>query len=114
MISIFWADSRHDEADQLAAPDIAERRSMNTSLDALEKRTFAALTCALGWARGFLSDVLDGDFSREQVQRMYDATAGSRITRSIGLTAADLDTDWREHVTNVEQRKIGSYDDAVT
>jgi hypothetical protein len=85
---------------------------MSTSADDLEKKKQAALAYALGWARGVLGDVLDGDFSREQVQRIYDATATSRIAASIGLTEADFDTDWNEHLTDAEKHKLQGYDAA--
>lgn len=86
-----------------------EHHHMSTSKDS-EKRKQAALAYALGCARGALSDVLDGDFSREQIQRIYDATAMIRIAGSIGLTEADFDADWTEHLTDAEQRKIQGYD----
>ena len=89
-----------------------EHHHMSTSTDASEKRKQAALAYALGCARGALSDVLEGDFSREQIQRIYDATATSRIAASIGLTEADFDTDWTEHLTDEEQHKIQGYDAA--
>jgi hypothetical protein len=85
---------------------------MSTSADDSEKRKRAALAYALGCARGALSDVLDGDFSREQIQRIYDATAARHIAASIGLTEADLDTDWTEHLTDAEQHKIQGCDAA--
>ena len=84
---------------------------MSTSSDELEKKKQAALAYALGWARSTLSDVLDGDFSREQVQRIYDATAAGRIAASIGLTDADLDgAEWSERLTEAEKHKIQGYD----
>jgi hypothetical protein len=85
---------------------------MSTSTDDSQKRKQAALAYALGCARGALSDVLDGDFSREQIQRIYDASAMSRIAASIGLTEADFDIDWTEHLTDEEQHKIQGYDAA--
>jgi len=86
---------------------------MSTSSDELEKKKQAALAYALGWTRGVLSDVLDGDFSREQVQRIYDATAMSRIAESIGLTEADFGgPEWIERLTEAEKHKIQGYDSA--
>ncbi len=71
----------------------------------LEKKKLAAITYALGWARSTLSAVLDGDFSREQVQRIFDATAASHIAESIGLREADFDVDW-ERLTEAEKHRI--------
>ena len=54
--------------------------------------------------------MLDGDFSREQVQRIYDATATSRIAESIGLTEADFGgAEWIERLTDAEKHKIQGY-----
>ncbi len=71
----------------------------------LQKKKLAAITYALGWARSALGDVLDGDFSREQVQRIFDATAASHIAESIGLHEADFAVDW-ERLTEAEKRRI--------
>jgi hypothetical protein len=87
-----------------------DHHHMSTSSNDLEKKKQAALAFALGCTRGVLSQVLFGDFSREEVQRIYDATAMSRVAQSIGLTEADFDTDWSEHLTNAEQHKIKGYD----
>ena len=77
----------------------------------LEKKKLAALAYALGWTRGVLSSVLDGDFSTEQVQRIYNATATNHIAKSIGLTEADFgDADWTDQLTEVEKHKIQGYD----
>ena len=84
---------------------------MSALTDDLEKRKMAALVYALAGARGALGDVLDGDFSREQVQRIHDATATSRIAQSIGLTEADFYIDWNEHLTDAEKHKLKGYDE---
>jgi hypothetical protein len=84
---------------------------MNPSKEELEKKKLAALAYALGWARGVLSDVLDGDLSREQAQRIYDATATARIAQSIGLQEADFgDVDWTDRLTEAEKHRIQGYD----
>ena len=84
---------------------------MSIRLDELEKNKLAALLYALGCARGVLSGVLDGDFSREQVQRIFDATAMSRIAENIGLSEADFDAvDLMERLTEAEKHKIQGYD----
>ncbi len=71
----------------------------------LEKKKLAAITYALGWARSTLSDVLAGDFSREQVQRIFDATAANRIAESIGVREADFDVEW-DRLTDAEKHRI--------
>ena len=84
---------------------------MSIPLDELEKRKLAALFYALGCARGVLSDVLDGGFSREQVQRILDATAMSRIAESIGLSETDFaGVDLMERLTEAERHKMQGYD----
>ena len=82
---------------------------MSTPKADLEKKKQAALAYALGWTRSVLGDVLDGDFSRDQVRRILDATATSRIAESIGLTEADFDTDW-DRLTDAEKHRIQGYD----
>jgi hypothetical protein len=77
----------------------------------LEKKKLAAIVYALSWTRGVLSDVLDGDFSREQAQRVYDASAMRHIAESIGLTEADFKVD-SEQLTEAEKHKIQGYDTA--
>ncbi len=71
----------------------------------LERKKLAAVTYALGCARSTLSDVLDGGFSREQIQRIFDATAVSHIAESIGIREADFDVEW-ERLTEAEKRRI--------
>jgi hypothetical protein len=84
---------------------------MSIPFDELEKKKLAALFYALGSARGVLGDMLDGDFSREQVQRILDATAMSRIAESIGLSEADFaGLDLIERLTEAEKHKIQGYD----
>jgi len=84
---------------------------MSTSEKDLEKKKLAAFVYALGWTRGVLSDVLDGDFSREQVQRIYDATASKHIAVSIGLTESDLAVDMHQ-LTDQEKHRLQGYDTA--
>ncbi len=86
-----------------------ELQTMSTPGTDLEKRKQAALAYVLGWTRSVLSDVLDGDFSPEQVQRILDATSTRRIAESIGLRETDFDVDW-ERLTDAEKRKIQGYD----
>ena len=87
-----------------------EPQHMNTPQN-LDKKKLAAIAYALGWSRGVLSDVLDGDFSRDQVQRIYDASAMKRIAESIGLTEADFDLDL-EQLSEAERHKIQGFDTA--
>ena len=77
----------------------------------LEKKKLVALAYALGWTRGVLSDVVDGDVSREQARRLYDASAIARIAKSIGLTEADFDLDL-ELLSEAEKHRIQGYDTA--
>lgn len=86
---------------------------MSTSADDLEKKKQAALAYALGWTRSALSGVLDNDSSREQVQRIFDATAMSHIAKSIGLTEEDFGgSDFLDRLSEVEKWRIQGYDSA--
>jgi hypothetical protein len=84
-----------------------------SNTDSQEKRKFAALAYALGVARGALSGVVDGDYTKEDAQRIYNATAGCRIAESLGLPSSALDVDWNDHLTNEEKYKIAGHDDAA-
>jgi hypothetical protein len=78
---------------------------MSTPEMELEKKKQVALAYALGWTRSVLSDVLDGDFSREQVQRIFDSTGARHIAESIGLKDSDFEVDWTR-LTEEEKHKI--------
>jgi hypothetical protein len=67
------------------------------------------LAFALAVARGALSDVIDGDFTAEQVQRVYDATGSARIAQSIGLPEDALDVYWDEYLSDAEKHKLQGY-----
>jgi hypothetical protein len=82
---------------------------MEDDIQRLQKQ-YAALAYALGLARGTLSDVIDGDFTDEQVQRVLDATATAQIAQSIGLTEDALDVDWNQYLSDAEKHKIKGYD----
>ena len=84
---------------------------MENDIQKLQKN-YAALAFALGVARGALSDVIDGDFSTEQVQRVYDATGSARIAQSIGLREDALDVYWDEYLSDAEKHRIQGYDSA--
>ena len=84
---------------------------METDIQKLQKN-YAALAFALGVARGALSDVIDGDFTAEQVQRIYDATGSARIAQSVGLREDALDVYWDEYLSDAEKHRIQGYDAA--
>jgi len=81
--------------------------TMSSPIDDKERKKLAAVLYALGWTRGVLYDVLDGDYSREDVQRIFDASATYRIAESIGLTEGDIvDLELMESLTEAEKEKI--------
>jgi hypothetical protein len=81
--------------------------------DDQERRKYAALAFALGVARGTLSGIADGDYTREDAQRIYDATAASRIAQSLGLPDDALDVYWDAYLTDAEKHKIAGHDNAA-
>jgi len=86
---------------------------MNQDIQSLQKK-YAALAFALGVARSALSDVIDGDFTIEQMQRVFDATAAFNIARSIRMPDDALDIYWDDHLNDVEKYRIKGFsaDDA--
>ena len=84
---------------------------MENDVHKLQKQ-YAALAYALGVARNVLSDVIDGDFTKEQVQRVYDSTASARIAQSIGLNEDALDVYWDEHLSDTEKHNIQGHGEA--
>ena len=84
---------------------------MEHEIHKLQKQ-YAALAFALGVARSALGDVIDGDFTAEQVQRVYDATTSHSIARSIGLREDALDVYWDEYLSDAEKHRIQGYDTA--
>lgn len=78
-----------------------------------EQRKYAALAFALGVARGALSGISDGDYTKEDAQRIYDATAASRIAQSLGLPDDALGVDWDKYLTDAEKHKIAGRDNAA-
>ncbi|PWU11232.1 MAG: hypothetical protein C5B50_23625 [Verrucomicrobia bacterium] len=79
------------------------------NLGNLEKKKLAATAYVLGWTRSTLADVLNGDYSREQAQRICDASATHRIAESIGLTEADWHVDF-ELLSETEKHKLQGYE----
>ena len=80
---------------------------MSSAIADKEKKKRAAVIYALGWTRSVLYDVLHGDFSREDVQRIIYATSTRRIAESIGLTESDIcDSELMELLTEAEKQKI--------
>jgi len=81
--------------------------------DDQEKRKYAAVAFALGVARGALSGIADGDYTKEDAKRIYDATAAFRIAQSLGLPDDALDVYWDEYLTDAEKHKIAGHDNAA-
>jgi len=75
-------------------------------MDNVNARNQAALTLALGCARGALLDVLSGEFTPEQIKHIYNTTSATNIASSIAVAEQDLETDWAVHLTDQEQQKI--------
>jgi type IV secretory pathway TrbF-like protein len=84
---------------------------MENDIHKLQKQ-YAALAYALGVARATLSTVIDRDFTAEEVQRVYDATAAVHIAKSIGLSEDALDVYWDEYLSDAEKHRIKGYDAA--
>ncbi len=82
---------------------------MKIAGDNVEKKKAAALAYALGCARSLLSDVLEGDFSREQARRIYEASATRNIAESIGMTEADFDFNL-DLLTEAEKHNLQGYE----
>lgn len=78
---------------------------MNGSNQDLAKR-YAAMAYALGLARGALSDVVSGEFDRDMVLRIYDATAAVRIAESLGVDEEAIAVDWDDYLNPLEKRKL--------
>jgi len=60
----------------------------------------------VGWHAGVERRVGRPISLASRFQRIDDATATSRIAASIGLTEADFDTDWSEHLTDASSTRF--------
>ncbi len=77
-----------------------------------EKKQYAAVYYALGWARGMLSGALDGTADRDEIQMVLDATGAAEIAKAIGMTEQDLFPDLDRHLTDAEKWAISKGTDA--
>jgi hypothetical protein len=68
---------------------------------------YAAMAVAVGRLRGFLDDVADGEFTREEVQRILDSTSLDAIAKAVGTKECDLAIDWNQYLTDAEKARIG-------
>jgi hypothetical protein len=80
----------------------------------IQQRKYAAIAFALGVARGALSGIADGDYTREDAQRIYDATSTARIAQALGLPEDTLAIYWDEYLTDPEKHRISGYNDTAT
>src|SRR5258708_39884722 len=74
------------------------------AIGAAEGRKSAALALGLGMARGAIVVALEGNEVR--ARRLFDLTATAKIAQALGLTEADLASDWTQHLTPQEVRRI--------
>jgi len=95
----FWNDKRGEFWKSAKMSDIKHHT----------EKSYAALYYALGIARGLLGDIIDGRFERDDVRRIYEATAAFRIAESIGVKESDVAIDWHAHLSQAEKRKIQGY-----
>ena len=82
---------------------------METDIRKLQKQ-YAALAYSLAAIRGVLSGILDGDFTREQVQRVLHATDAVRIAQSIGVSENAIAVYWDEYLSDAEKHRLKGHD----
>lgn len=75
--------------------------------DVVSAKHYAALAVAVGRLRGILHDVVDGDFSKEDAQRILDGTSTAEIARALGKNEEDLAIDWNQYLSDEEKQRIG-------
>ena len=72
-------------------------------MTAEEHRKFAAVCYALGWTRGQLSRVLDGEADLQRVREVLNASASAQIMEALGMEETDFPAEWHEHLTDAEK-----------
>ena len=77
------------------------------SRDRVPARNYAAIYAAVGWLRGALYDVLDGNVDKEHIQRLIDATGTANIEKVIGARRNTLSIDHNRYLTEKEKEAIG-------
>jgi hypothetical protein len=87
-------------------------RNQMSAIEQHTEKSYAAIAYALGVARGVLSDVVDGHFDREDVRRVYEATASFRIAASIEMKESDVSVNWNDYLSEAEKYKIQGYQNA--
>jgi hypothetical protein len=70
----------------------------------VDLRKYAAISLALGLARGALFDAMRGQI--DHAQKIFDITAIARIAEALGCPESDLAIDWNEHLTPDEKNRI--------
>ena len=78
-----------------------------------ERRMFAAVCYALGWARGQLGNVLESTADLQRVREVSDASAIAQIMQAIGMSEADFPADWYECLTDAEKWTLSGRDRAA-
>jgi hypothetical protein len=73
----------------------------------VNSRKYAAISLALGLARGALIDALAGNL--DNARHILDVTANSKIAEALGCSEADLAVVWDEHLTPSEANRIKGF-----
>jgi hypothetical protein len=75
--------------------------------DGVDLRKYAAISLALGLARGALTDALAGDL--ESAQRALNMTSLSKIAEALNCTENDLAVPWDEYLTRSGQDRLKGF-----
>jgi hypothetical protein len=73
----------------------------------VDLRKYAAISLALGLARGALIDALAGNF--ETTQRIVNLTSLAAIAETLNCTENDLAVSWDEHLTLSELDQLKGF-----
>jgi hypothetical protein len=73
----------------------------------VDLRKYAAISLALGMARGALYSALFGDL--DGAKKILDATALSKLAQAIGCSEGELAIDWNDHLTPTEVERIKGF-----
>ena len=68
---------------------------------------YAALCVAIGWLRGALGDVIDGEIDKEHLTRLLEATSTAQIAKALGKEEGDLFLDWNRYLSEKQKHAIG-------